>query len=49
MATRIQTEQKSFKVGGGQAAFTLIVCSLLYMVNYMDRQVFAVVLEPMKI
>jgi len=40
--------QKEFKTGGGAALFTLIICSLLYMVNYMDRQVFAVALEPMK-
>ena len=49
MATENQTIEKTFKTGGGHAAFTLIVCSLLYMVNYMDRQVFAVVLEPMKL
>jgi len=27
----------------------LIVCSLLYMVNYMDRWVLAAVLQPMKV
>lgn len=42
------TTQKEFKIGGGAALFTLIICSLLYMINYMDRQVFAVALEPMK-
>ncbi|MBM4386630.1 MAG: MFS transporter [Deltaproteobacteria bacterium] len=30
------------------AWLTLAVCSLLYMVNYMDRVVFSVALEPMK-
>ena len=49
MAINNQSNEKTFKVGGGHATFTLIVCSLLYMVNYMDRQVFAVVLEPMKL
>ena len=39
---------KEFKTGGIHAHFILITCSLLYMINYMDRQVFAVVLEPMK-
>jgi MFS family permease len=37
-----------YKTGGGSALYILIVCTLLYMVNYMDRQVFAVVLQPMK-
>jgi len=27
----------------------LIVCTLLYIINYMDRQVFSVILQPMKI
>jgi MFS family permease len=39
---------KEFRVGGISAHVTLMVCSLLYMVNYMDRQVLSVVLEPMK-
>jgi len=39
---------REFKTGGIHAHFILITCSLLYMINYMDRQVFAVVLEPMK-
>lgn len=43
--------QKSnhFQVGGPKATFVLIVCSLLYAVNYMDRLVMSVVLQPMKI
>ena len=32
-----------------QARMILTVCTLLYMVNYMDRQIMAVVLEPMKL
>jgi MFS family permease len=40
-------EQKKFKVGGKRATFVLIICSLLYCVNWMDRQVFSVVTAPM--
>jgi MFS family permease len=39
---------RTFQIGGRQATYVLIICSLLYMVNYMDRQVMAVVLEPMR-
>ena len=38
-----------FQIGGPRSTYVLIVCSALYMVNYMDRQVLSVVLEPMKI
>ena len=38
-----------FQVGGSKATFVMIICSLLYAVNYMDRQVMTVVLQPMKI
>lgn len=41
--------EKEFRSGGISAHITLIICSLLYMVNYMDRQVLSVVLEPMKL
>lgn len=40
---------KEFKVGGIGAHMVLIICSLLYMVNYMDRQVLSAVLEPMRL
>ncbi|MBU4583463.1 MAG: MFS transporter [Proteobacteria bacterium] len=40
---------KKFKVGGAGAYFTLIVCSLLMAMNFMDRMVLSAVLEPMKI
>jgi MFS family permease len=36
-----------FEVGGKRAVFVLWICSLLYMVNFMDRQVFAVAAAPM--
>lgn len=44
------TDQKAaqLEVTGMQARWALIVCSLLYMINCMDRQVLAAVLEPMK-
>ena len=37
------------QTGGWRAHYVLIVCTLLYVINYMDRQVFAVILQPMKI
>jgi MFS family permease len=37
-----------FAVSRFMAWYILIICCLLYMVNYMDRQVFAVAVEPMK-
>ena len=40
---------KEFKIGGIGAHMVLIICSLLYMVNYMDRQVLSAVLEPMRL
>jgi len=43
---RIETE---YRFGKLNAHLILIVCSLLYMVNYMDRQVLSVVQESMKL
>ena len=40
---------KEYKAGGWKAHYILIICSLLYMVNYMDRQVLASVLQMMKV
>ena len=37
-----------YKTGGGRAHYILIICTLLYMVNFMDRQLVAAVVEPMK-
>lgn len=42
------TGPDQFTIGGSQATYVLIICALLWMVNFMDRQVMAVVLEPMK-
>jgi MFS family permease len=38
-----------FKIGGTGSHLVLLVCSLLFMINYMDRQVLSAVLEPMKV
>jgi MFS family permease len=42
-------KSKEYKTGGWSAHFILIVCTLLYVINYMDRQVFSVILQPMKV
>jgi len=47
--SKIMSEKGEYKTGGWSAHYILIVCSLLYMVNQMDRQVFSAVLQPMKI
>jgi MFS family permease len=39
---------KEYKAGAGGKLYILIVCTLLLMVNFMDRQVVAAVVEPMK-
>ena len=44
-----QNSSLVYKTGGWRAHYVLIVCTLLYVINYMDRQVFAVILQPMKI
>ena len=44
-----QNSSAEYKTGGWRAHYVLIVCTLLYVINYMDRQVFAVILQPMKI
>ena len=41
------TDQKQYHTGGWSAHFIMIVCTLLFVVNYMDRQVFSAVLQPM--
>ena len=42
-------QPNEYKVGGWSAHYILIICTLLYVINYVDRQVFSVVLQPMKI
>ena len=41
-------DSKGYKTSKGSSLYILIICTLLYMVNYMDRQVVAAVVEPMK-
>jgi len=41
--------EKSYQTGGWKAHWILVVCTLLYMVNYIDRAVLTVVLQPMKL
>ena len=38
-----------FQVGGPKATYVLVICSLLFAINYMDRLVMSVVLQPMKL
>ncbi len=40
---------QEFTVSGFQRIYVLVLCFLLYMINFMDRQVLSAVLEPMKI
>ncbi len=39
---------KEYKTGGAAAGYILTITTLLFVVNYMDRQVVASVVEPMK-
>ncbi|MBN2033570.1 MAG: MFS transporter [Deltaproteobacteria bacterium] len=41
-------QSEEFKVSGFQKSSVLVICFLLYMINFMDRQVLSAVLEPMK-
>jgi MFS family permease len=43
------TQSEEFRVSGFQRTSVLVICFLLYMINFMDRQVLSAVLEPMKI
>lgn len=38
-----------YQTGGWKAHWILIVCTLLYAINYMDRTVLTVVIQPMKL
>ncbi len=44
----MQDNMEQYRTGGWRARYILIVSSLLYMVNYMDRQVLSVIIEPMQ-
>ena len=43
------SNDQNFQTGGWRAHWILIVCSMLYMINYMDRNVLTVVLQPIKL
>jgi len=43
-----QEKEKAFSSGGLKSHFILVLCTLLYMLNYMDRQVLSSVQEVMK-
>lgn len=47
--TNDRNAREQYPAGGWRAHYVLIVCTLLYIINYMDRQVFSVILQPMKI
>jgi MFS family permease len=38
-----------YQTGGWKAHWILIICTLLYAINYMDRSVLTVVMQPMKV
>lgn len=40
--------EKEYKAGRGGKIYILIICTLLFMINFMDRQVVAAVVEPLK-
>jgi MFS family permease len=40
---------KEYQTGGWKAHWILIICTLLYAINYMDRTVLTVVMQPMKV
>jgi len=44
-----ELKPKQYKTGGWSAHYILIICTLLYIINYADRQVFSAVLQPMKL
>lgn len=41
--------KQEYGSGGASAHYILVVCTLLYVVNFMDRQVLSAVLQPMKV
>jgi MFS family permease len=45
----LQNGEQEYSTGGRNSTYILVVCTLLYTVNFIDRQVFSAVMEPMKI
>ena len=42
-------DARGYQTGGWKAHWILIICTLLYMMNYVDRSILTVVLQPMKL
>jgi len=49
MKEPVNTQPQEYKPSSGSAMYILVICTLLYVINYIDRQVFSVVLQPMKV
>ena len=45
----MKNDKNTFQVGGPKALYVLIISSLCYLVDYMDRNVMGVLLQPIKI
>ena len=48
-AYKTATDNKVFQPGSWKAHYLLVICTLTYIVNYMDRVVLTVILQPLKI
>ena len=49
MSNQIPTQPvNEYQTGGWKAHWILIICTLLYAINYMDRTVLTIVMQPMK-
>jgi len=49
MSNKIPTQPVNvYQTGGWKAHWILIICTLLYAINYMDRTVLTIVMQPMK-
>jgi MFS family permease len=45
----MNNNKDKFTVGGPKALYVMIICSLCYLMDYMDRQVMGVLLQPIKV
>lgn len=43
----VRSEEQGFSLTGAQRTTVLVICFLLYLLNYADKQVLSVVMEPM--
>lgn len=46
---KLESPEKEYQTGGWKAHWILIVCASLYMINFMDRTVMTIVVQPMKL